>query len=271
MTYKNREIFEFLFSDGFCGYMDAFHHASRLPDTDPAKRNFIAHNMNGQMLLGIKKPPDDRVEIVQKLRFFHVAPEAAQLIADWENIELYIDEMRELFEKEGRVINLVKQPWWLWAFGDQYSTPDAFEQEHGIWGVDLIDAWNERHGKLWRFDETYINGEAFFRKIRELYVAREKTMAVDVHNSDERLIRCCSWAFGDTYTLNDGQQCTGRELVDAWNTLHGDLLPLDYDGHMCKDLIKIFDLWMDAMDKKMSKVTEEMKTAERDVKKGDKQ
>jgi len=77
------------------------------------------------------------------------------------------------------------------------------------------------------------------------------------------------WAFGENtwvgYLVFDKD---GIDLMNAWNKLHGDKLMLDPTGGVAEDMEKMKQIWRNEMDKKMAKVTKQMKTAGRDIKKG---
>lgn len=76
------------------------------------------------------------------------------------------------------------------------------------------------------------------------------------------------WAFGYVWNGFMTYENDAWDLKNAWNELHGDLLYIDEDGVIADDLETMKEIYEDIMDKKMHKVTEKMKMAEKDVKKG---
>lgn len=79
------------------------------------------------------------------------------------------------------------------------------------------------------------------------------------------------WAFGqDTWIryLMWDNDC--NDLFDAWNKLHGDLLILQPDDLIKDSLKQMKQFYKERpMDKKMHKVTEKMKMAEKEIAKGE--
>ena len=80
------------------------------------------------------------------------------------------------------------------------------------------------------------------------------------------------WAFGDVWHMFLVLDCDSKDLMHAWNDLHGDIYRLEDTDIISEsmDIMKeIYEQHMEGkMDKKMHKVTESIKVAEKDIKKG---
>lgn len=100
-------------------------------------------------------------------------------------------------------------------------------------------------------------------------IKREKQMFNNVIDEDFAL-----WAFGDTWYGFLVLDNDSRDLLNAWNDLHGDVYRVeetDIISESIEEMREIYEQeqqYQESMDKKMHKVTTSMKVAEKDIKKG---
>lgn len=92
---------------------------------------------------------------------------------------------------------------------------------------------------------------------------RRRCMSFNVIDEDFAL-----WAFGDVWHSYLVYDADAIDLKDAWNEMHHHLLFIQDVHQLMEELEAMKEIYEDVMDKKMHKVTEKMKVAEKDVKKG---
>ncbi len=82
------------------------------------------------------------------------------------------------------------------------------------------------------------------------------------------------WAFGEVWEAFLEWEADPIDLLREWNERHGDLYHVDEEAYVQESMKIMKQLYnkkmANEMDKKMAKVTKQMKVAEKDIKKGDK-